>query len=513
LLRSAWLGTRAALAGLLLASSAAAEGIDAQIDAVVRPITDVVASVVFFKVGLFGAQIPLVVAWLIGGGLFFTLYFRFISVRGFRHAIRIVRGDFATEHAPGEVTHFQALCTAVSGTVGVGNIGGVAIAISLGGPGATFWMIVAGILGMTTKLVECTLAVIYRDHHADGSVSGGPMYYLEKGIGERYSRGAGKAIGSFYALGIVLGCLGIGNMFQSNQAFVQFVQVTGGADASWFADRGWLFGLVTAAIVGSVIIGGIKAIAKVTERLVPFMAVLYMAGCLLVLALNIDVLPLAMRAIFAGAFQPEGIAGGMLGVMVLGFQRAVFSNEAGIGSAAIAHAAVVTDEPVTEGFVSLLEPFADTIVICTLTALVLVTAMVSDPAFAKPELAGIELTSAAFERSLPWAPYPLAVAAMLFAISTMFAWAYYGLKAWTYLVGDANWARLGFNTAFCGFAALGCMIRIDSVLDFSDALVFVVCVPNILGMLLLAPVVREHVLAYEARLHNGDIQPTRSEGR
>ena len=243
------------------------------------------------------------------------------------------------------------------------------------------------------------------------------------------------------------------------------------------------------------------------------MAVFYIAGCLLVIGLNADVMPLAIRTIVSSAFQPEGVAGGMLGVMVLGFQRAVFSNEAGIGSAAIAHAAVRTDEPVTEGFVSLLEPFIDTVVICTLTALVLVTAMVADPSFASADLAGIELTSAAFARSVAWAPYPLAVAATLFAVSTMFAWAYYGLKAWTYLVGDAGWATHGFNAAFCGFAALGCMIRIDAVLDFSDALVFVVCVPNILGMLLLAPVVRARVTSYQTRLAHGEIRATRRDAQ
>ena len=387
----------------------------------------------------------------------------------------------------------------MSGTVGLGNIAGVAIAISLGGPGATFWMIVAGFLGMTTKLVECTLAVHYREQHPNGSVSGGPMYYLEKGIGERYSRRVGSAIGSFYAMGIVIGCLGIGNMFQSNQAFVQFVEVTGGETGSWFADKGWLFGLVVASVVGSVIVGGIRVIARVTQVLVPFMAALYVTGAVTVILINVDVLPLAITTIVQTAFQPEGVAGGMLGVMVIGFQRAVFSNEAGIGSAAIAHAAVRTDEPVTEGFVALLEPFIDTIVICTLTALVLVTTLVADPAFSTEGMAGIEMTSAAFARSISWAPYPLALAAMLFAISTMFAWAYYGLKAWTYLVGDARGKAMAFNLAFCGFAALGCAIRIDSVLDFSDALVFVVCVPNILGMLLLAPVVRERLAAYRRR--------------
>ncbi|MBJ20872.1 MAG: alanine:cation symporter family protein [bacterium] len=484
-------------------------GLDSAIDQAVRPLTDALSGVVFYKVSVFDAEVPLVVAWLIAGGLIFTIYLRFISVRGFTHAIRIVRGDYSDARAPGEVSHFQALCTAVSGTVGIGNIGGVAIAISLGGPGATFWMIVAGLLGMTTKLAECTLAVLYRHEHADGSVSGGPMYYLQHGISEGYSKRAGRAIGSFYALGIVIGCLGIGNMFQSNQAYVQFVEVTGGMDGSWFADKGALFGLVVACIVAAVIVGGIKSIARVTEVVVPFMAVLYVVGALVTIALNYEVVPMAIEAIVVGAFRPDGVSGGMVGVMVLGFQRAVFSNEAGIGSAAIAHSAVRTDEPATEGYVSLLEPFIDTVVICTLTALVVVTAMVADPSSADSGLAGIEMTSAAFARTISWSPYPLSLAAILFAVSTMFAWAYYGLKAWTFLVGDSKWRRLAFNLVFCAFAALGCMVQIDAVLDFSDALVFLICVPNILGLLLLAPKVRNEMTSYERKISNGEIESSR----
>jgi len=479
-------------------------GLDQAINQAARPVADALSAVVFFEVSLFGAQVPLVVAWLIGGGLVFTLYLRFVSVRGFAQALRIVRGDYSDPDDPGEVSHFQALCTAVSGTVGIGNIGGVAIAISMGGPGATFWMVVAGLLGMSTKLVECTLGVLYRQENPDGSVSGGPMYYLRQGIGEHYSPRAGRAIGGLYAVGIVVGCLGIGNMFQSNQAFAQFVAITGG-DSSWLADKGWLFGSVIAAIVGAVTLGGIQSIARVAERVVPFMAVLYVAGSLLTIAANFEVLPLAIEAIFEGAFRAEGVAGGTLGVMVLGFQRAVFSNEAGIGSAAIAHAAVRTEEPATEGLVSLLEPFIDTVVICTLTALVVVTAMVADPEFARAQSGGIEMTSAAFARTFALAPYPIALAAVLFAVSTMFAWAYYGVKAWTYLVGERKGSSLGFNLVFCLFAALGCMIEIDAVLDFSDALVFLICVPNILGLLLLAPRVRGILDAYERRIENGEI--------
>ena len=270
-----------------------------------------------------------------------------------------MRGDYSNPAHPGEVSHFQALATAVSGTVGVGNIGGVAVAISIGGPGATFWMILAGLLGMSTKFVECALGTIYRREHSDGSVSGGPMYYLERGLKEKGLKRLGSFMAKFYAIGIVISCLGIGNMFQSNQAYVQFVNVTGGTNGSWFHDKGWLFGLIIALAVGIVIIGGIKSIARVTEKLVPFMAILYVLSALTIITMNYEALPSAFLAIFNGAFSPEALSGSALGVMIVGFQRAVFSNEAGIGSAAIAHSAVRTAEPITEGYVALLEPFID----------------------------------------------------------------------------------------------------------------------------------------------------------
>ena len=471
-------------------------GIDATIDAWVRPAADALAAVVFFRLPIAGAELPLVVLWLVVGAVFFTVRFGFINVRGFAHALQTVRTPFR-RRGPGEVSHFQALSAAVSGTVGIGNIGGVAVAVSLGGPGAAFWMIIAGFLGMSTKFVECTLAVIYRRENADGSVSGGPMYFLERGFAERGLGDVGRALGIFYALGIVVGCMGIGNMFQSNQVFAQLVGVTGGA-TSWFADKGWLVGLVLASLVGIVIIGGIRSIARVTERLVPFMALLYLVAALFVLILNAEAIPWAYAQMVSGAFTGEGIAGGALGAMIIGFQRALFSNEAGIGSASIAHAAVRTEEPLTEGFVSLLEPFLDTVIICHATALVVITTMYFDPAFAKG-LGGIELTSAAFGRVLGWTPPLLALAAALFALSTMVAWSYYGLKGWTYLVGEGRRAQLGFNAVFCIFVALGCAIRLDAVLDFSDALVFLICVPNLIGLYVLSPVVAARLREYRYR--------------
>ncbi len=467
----------------------------------VAPWAEGLSSLIFFEVPVLGAQLPLVVLWLVVGAVWFTLMFRFVNLREFGRAIRIVSGRTPITHDPahGEVTHFQALATAVSGTVGIGNIGGVAVAISLGGPGASFWLLVAGLLGMSSKFVECALGVIYRQEHEDGSVSGGPMYYLSRGLAERGLPRLGRAMGAFYAAGIVIGCMGIGNMFQSNQAFVQLVTVTGGPEASWLADKGWLVGLVLAVLVAVVIVGGIRSIARVTEKIVPFMAGLYLFGCAVVLTMNAEALPFALGQIVGQAFAPEAVSGGALGVLIIGFKRAVFSNEAGLGSATIAHAAVRTDEPMTEGLVALLEPFIDTVVICSATALVIVTTLYYEPDLFASGLGGVEMTSAAFERSLAWSPALVAVAALLFAFSTMLSWSYYGLKGWTYLVGEGRRRALGFNLVFCVFVALGCMVKLQAILDFSDAMVFVLCVPNVLGLYLLAPVVRRELAGYYQR--------------
>ena len=468
--------------------------IDQLIDGAMRPVADAVSGVVFFTLPLLGADLPLIVVWLVAGGLFFTLYLRFINVRGFAQALRIVSGRYARKGDPGEISQFSALTTAVSGTVGIGNIAGVAVAISTGGPGATFWLIVAGLLGMSAKFAECTLGVLYRRQNPDGSVSGGPMHYLERGLGERGWPALGRALGIFYAAAMVLGCLGIGNMFQSNQAAAILIDITG-AEASLFAGRGWLIGLLLAGVVALVIIGGIKSIASTTVRLVPAMALLYLALALLVIGLNAGRLPAAVAAIWQGAFTSSGVAGGALGALIIGFRRAVFSNEAGLGSAAIAHATARTPQPASEGFVALLEPFIDTVVICTMTALV-ITTTVYDPALATGGISGIELTTRAFASTLSWSPVPLAAAAILFAFSTMIAWAYYGLKAFTYLAGEGRLQRLAFNAAFCMFVVIGASLNLGALIDLSDALVFVVAIPNLIGLYLMAPVVRRELERY-----------------
>jgi AGCS family alanine or glycine:cation symporter len=476
------------------------QGIDKLIDETMRPVADLASGFIFYSIPMFGTEMPLIVLWLITGGVFFTLYLRFINIRGFRHALRLVSGKYANRDDPGQISQFEALSTAVSGTVGIGNIAGVAVAISIGGPGATFWLIVAGFLGMSTKLAECTLGVLYRRTHEDGSISGGPMYYLEQGLKERNWPRLGKALGMFYAMSMVIGCLGIGNMFQSNQAAVILINVTGGEN-SFFADRAWLIGLILAFAVGVVIIGGIRSIARTTSRLVPGMAFLYTISTVVIISINYKAIPDAFSAIWQGAFAPEGVTGGLIGVMILGFRRAVFSNEAGLGSAAIAHSTARTRYPISEGYVALLEPFIDTVVICTLTALVIITT-VYDPSLANSQVQGIELTTRAFASTISWSPIPLSIAAILFAYSTMIAWSYYGLKAFTYLVGSSKAADIGFKVFFLVFIILGSSIELSSLIDLSDALVFIVAIPNLIGLYILAPIVKRNLLSYEAEFIN-----------
>lgn len=485
------------LCGLLLASPAHAAGIDETINKAVQPITDALSAFIFYSVPIGSADVPLIVWWLIFGAFFFTAYLGFINVRGFKHAVGIVSGKYADPEHDGEISHFQALTAAVSGTVGIGNIAGVAITVSAGGPGAIFWLIVAGLVGMTTKFVECTLGVKYRHINSDGSVSGGPMYYLRSGLKKRGMPKLGKFLGMFYAISIVIGCLGIGNMFQSNQAYVQLFEVTGGAEGVLLG-KGWLVGIIMAVLVAAIIIGGIKSIARVTVRLVPFMILIYVIGALIVLALNASQLPSAISSIVIGAFTMKGVTGGVLGIMIIGFQRAAFSNEAGIGSAAIAHSAVKTEEPLTEGFVALLEPFIDTVVICTLTGLVLVTAFPTEHLMGGG-VAGIELTTSAFEKAIPWSPVPLSIAAILFAFSTMLAWAYYGTKAWTYIFGEGKRKELVFSLIFCAFIVIGAAIKLEAILDFADALIFVMAIPNLIGLYIMGPEIKRDLKVYWAK--------------
>ncbi len=490
------------------ATSAVAGDIDVAIEAAISPVANFVSDIVFYSVDVAGASVPLIVVWLIMAALIFTLYFRFISVRGFAHAIRLVRGDYTdpSDHDKGEVSHFQALTTALSGTVGLGSIAGVAVAVSIGGPGATFWMVVAGLLGMSAKFVECTLAVKYRTVNSDGSISGGPMYYLSKGFAEKGLGGLGKVMAVFFAVMCVGSSLGAGNLFQVNQAYSQFLVVTGGAD-SFFADKAWLFGIVMAGVVGSVIIGGIKGIANVTEKIVPVMTGIYVLAAMVVILSHYSELPNAFSIIIDGAFSSDGMAGGFIGVLIQGFKRAAFAHEAGIGSSAIAHSAVRTHEPVTEGLVSLLEPFIATVIICTMTALVIV---ITGAYTNEAGLNGVALTSSAFESTISWFPYVLAVAVILFAFSTIISWSYYGVKAWTYLFGESRAADLAYKLMFCIVLVLGSTMKLDAVVNFSDAMMFAMSVPNLIGCYFLAPVVKAELVSYMRRIKSGEIASFRA---
>ena len=491
----------------LAADGGTISSIETAINSAFDPISAAVTSFVFYAVDIGGAQVPLIVLWLIVGAVIFTVSFRFIQFRGVKRALILVSGKEDEADAPGEVSHFRALTAAVSGTVGLGNIAGVAVAVALGGPGATLWMILAGFLGMASKFVECTLGVKYRDINEDGTVSGGPMKYLTKGLAERGLVKLGKVMAVFYAIVITFFAISGGNMFQANQTFAQVRAVTGGEEGILGSDGAkTIFGIGIALIIGFVIIGGMKSISAVTSKLVPSMAIVYILACAVVIGVNITSVPSAFVAIFEGAFSPEGVAGGILGVMIIGFQRAAFSNEAGLGSAAIAHSAVKTRHPVTEGFVAMLEPFIDTVIICTATALTIVIANTQTWQDQREVVAetgelpagGVTLTSDAFETVLPWFPYVLTVAVALFALSTAITWAYYGLQAWTSLFGRSRLSRNFFNTMFCVFTVIGTVLSLGSVLDFADATLFLLALVNITGLYFLLPVVKRELAGYLA---------------
>lgn len=477
-------------------------------------ITDPVERIVFVSFDFIIAgreiNIPMVLVWLISGAIFCTLYFKFINFKAFKLAIQIVSGKYSNPKEKGEVSHFQALTAALSGTVGLGNIAGVAVAISLGGAGATFWMIVAGFLGMSAKFVECTLGVKYRQIDEKGKVFGGPMYYLEKGFsdlkmmiaGEQQSyHKMGKALAVVFAIACVGGSFGGGNMFQANQAFKQFSGVSFMQD-TWLQANGWFFGVIMAVIVAIVIVGGIKSIAKVTDKLVPFMVGVYVVAALFIIFYHIGDIPSAIGKILNGAFAPGAVAGGVVGVLIQGFKRSAFSNEAGVGSASIAHSAVKTNDPASEGIVALLEPFIDTVVVCTMTALVLViTGMYQNP----DDLGGVALTSAAFGSVISWFPTLLTVAVVLFAFSTMISWSYYGMQAWAYLFGKSTFADITYKVIFCLFVVVGAAADLKPVIGFSDAMIFLMSVPNVLGMIFLAPVVKRELKSYLGKIKSGEI--------
>ena len=488
------------------------KGLDQIIDEAFQPISDFFSSVIFFEISGY----PFVILLLVASALFFTLYFGFPNIRYFLTSINVVRGKYDSveksdsKSEEGEVSHFQALATAVSGTVGNGNIAGVALAIALGGPGATFWMIVCGILGMSTKFVECTLGVYYRDVDKDGVVYGGPMYYISKGLKSKGFKTLGTVAASLFAVFCIGGSFGGGNAAQSNQATIVIKNLFG--YESTFA--GAMIGIVLATLVGIIIIGGIKRIASVTEKVVPFMALLYILACIYILGINFSFIDDAIGLIISEAFNPTAVGvGGIIGVLMVGFQRAAFSNEAGAGSASIAHSAVKTKYAASEGLVALLEPFIDTVVICTMTALVIITfnstgafvyggdgtgAVLIDGVVYE----GAAITQMAFAQYIPGSDIFLTVAVVLFAVSTMISWSYYGLQSWKFLFGRGYIADLTYKVLFLMFVVIGAAASMNSIWAFSDAMIFAMVFPNMVGLYFLFPIVKEQLKKYLEAIKN-----------
>ena len=512
------------------AQETAEKGIDQMIDEAFQPISDFFSAIIFFNIG----GVPFVLMLLVFAAAFFTIMFGFINIRKFGMAINVVRGKYdhidhhsvepgaqvnvvggdivdtiGDESKDGEVTHFQALATAVSGTVGNGNIAGVALAIALGGPGATFWMILCGLLGMSTKFVECTLGVQYRDIGPDGTVYGGPMYYLTKGLKERGFETLGKIAAVLFAIFCIGGSFGGGNAAQSNQATIVLKDLMGLESTS----AGFIIGVVLAILVGIIIIGGIKRIASVTEKVVPLMAGLYMVACLYIIGSNITLVDDAFGQIFSEAFTPRAGVGAMIGVLLIGFKRAAFSNEAGAGSASIAHSAVKTKYSASEGLVALLEPFIDTVVICTMTALVIII-FNSGGAFEYGGANGVVMidgvgyegagiTSQAFAQYIPYSDIFLTIAVVLFAVSTMISWSYYGLQSWKFLFGRGKTADMVYKIIFCLFIVIGASANMSSIWAFSDAMIFAMVFPNMVGLFLLYPVVKKQLTRYLEAIEKG----------
>ena len=478
---------------LMTLQSAQAMNVDEFMDKHVAPISDAVAKLIFFPINICGNDVPLIIFWVLIAGFFFTFYFKGISVWGFKHALDVVAKP-AEKHNDGcgEVSSFQALATALSGTIGIGSIAGVAISISIGGPGAAFWIFAGALLGMSIKFVEATLAVKYRRFNLDGSVSGGPMHYIAHGLTRKKMRWLGQPLSVLYAILCIGGGITGGNMIQINQTAHQIVFITGGSH-SIFHGYTWLIGLVAAILIGMVIVGGIKSIAKVTTVLTPTMCLLYIISGLIVILANFMNIPHAIALIVREAFHPTAVAGGVIGTIIIGLRRSVQSNEAGTGAAAIVYATAQTKEPVSQGFVALLETFL-TGVLCLFTSFAIVFSGACT--HAAKEISGIELASNAFQSVIPFFPIILSIIAVMFALSTLISWAYYGQKAWTFLFGEGKKRVLAFNLIYCLFIVIGSAMNVKSVIDITDAMMIALCVPNIIVLYILCPEIKRDLKAY-----------------
>ena len=477
---------------LLNIQRANAVNIDALMDKYVAPVSDFIAKIIFFPIHIAGANVPIIIFWILFAGIFFTFYFKGIAIWGFKHAIdQIIKPK--NKDGEGEVSSFQALATALSGTIGIGSIAGVAISISIGGPGAAFWIFFGAILGMSIKFVEATLAVKYRRFNLDGSISGGPMHYIAHGLTRKNMRWLGQPLSVIFAILCIGGGITGGNMIQINQTAHQIIFITGGEN-SIFHGYTWVIGLVAAILIGLVVVGGIKSIAKVTTILTPTMCALYIISGLIVILANFMNIPHALALIVKEAFHPTAVAGGVFGTIIIGLRRSVQSNEAGTGAAAIVYATAQTKEPVSQGFVALLETFL-TGVLCLFTSFAIVFSGVLDHTQIGA-ISGIELASNAFQSVIPFFPIILSIIAVLFAMSTLISWAYYGQKAWTFLMGEGKKRVLTFNMIYCLFIIIGSCMNVKSIIDITDAMMIAMCVPNIIVLYILCRDVKADLKTY-----------------
>lgn len=474
--------------------SAHAVNVDAFMDKYIAPVSDWVASLIFFPINICGSKVPVIIFWILAAGIFFTFYFRGIAIWGFKHALDlIIKPKKSDGSGEGEVSSFQALATALSGTIGIGSIAGVAISISIGGPGAAFWIFFGALLGMSIKFVEATLAVKYRRFNLDGSISGGPMHYIAHGLTRKNMRWLGQPLSVIFAILCIGGGITGGNMIQINQTAHQIIFITGG-EHSIFHGFTWVIGLVVAVLIALVVVGGIKSIAKVTTVLTPTMCLMYIISGLIVICANIPQIPHAIGLIVREAFHPTAVAGGFFGVIILGLRRSVQSNEAGTGAAAIVYATAQTKDPVSQGFVALLETFL-TGVLCLFTSCAIVFSGVLDHTEIG-KISGIELASNAFQSVIPFFPIILSIIAVLFALSTLISWAYYGQKAWTFLLGEGKKRVLMFNLIYCVFIVIGSCMNVKSIIDITDAMMIAMCVPNIIVLYILCKDVKNELKIY-----------------
>ncbi|MBQ2644845.1 alanine:cation symporter family protein [bacterium] len=467
------------------------------VDNYIAKFTDAIANFIFTPINIFGAEVPIIILWILMAGIIFTIYFKFIPIWGFKHSISLIVDSNKKNSGEGEVSAFQALATALSGTIGMGSIAGVAIAISIGGPGAAFWILIGAIFGMSLKFAEASAALIYRTFNSDGSVSGGPMHYIAHGLTKKKLRWLGQPLSVLFAIVFIGGAFTGGNLIQINQTTQMFISITGGSD-SFLGQHAWFFGLIIALIVGMITIGGIKSIAKVTEKIVPFMCLLYVIGGLAVVAINIQHIPHALAIIIKQAFFPESVVGGIFGTIIIGLRRSVQTNEAGTGSAPIVYAAAKTNEPIAPGFVSLMEPLICGMM-CLLTAFIVTVTgtYVCEPG----KITGIEMVADAFALVMPFFPKILTVVVMLFALSTLISWAYYGQKCWNFLFGEGKKRSIFFHLIYCIIVVIGSELNVKSVINIVDAMMISTSVPNIIALYILAPEIKKHLKRYCNKLN------------